>query len=121
MSHVSVHKQIIQNIPFFLQVCEDNDHEVVRGEHTIRLFGSNAVNCVGSVKIKEWNYSIAVTAEGELKYDNFGSQPNSMDILGLTLQDYNKKMLESVIPYDEIESHYSETLDNGDIRLVVNF
>ena len=121
MSHISTYATKIQNIDFFLDVCEQKGYEVKRGVHTIRQFGRNEVNCVGSVKMTGWRYSIGITQEGELKYDHFGSKINTMELLGRTIQEYNDVSLSNEIPYDEIQNHYKETLENGDIRIVLEY
>lgn len=121
MSHVNTYQQTIQNIDFFLHVCKQRGHEVILGTQTVNLYGTNAVKCIASVKIEGWQYPIAVTEEGELKYDHWGSQPGTMEQLGLTIQDYNDQALANAIPYDEIMNHYKETLENGDIRVTLEF
>jgi uncharacterized protein YmfQ (DUF2313 family) len=121
MSHVSTYKTKIQHIDFFLGICEQKGYDVRRGVHTVQQFGSNQVNCVGSLLIEGWRYRIAITQEGELKYDHFGSQSNTMELLGKTIQEYNEAELELAIPYDEIQNHYKETLQNGDIRVVLEY
>ena len=121
MSHISTYNTKIQNIDSFLDVCKQKGYDVQKGVHTIRQFGSNQVDCVGSVLIEDWRYRIAVTQEGELKYDHFGSKPNTMELLGKTIQEYNDVLLGAEIPYDEIQNHYKETLENGDIRVVLEY
>jgi hypothetical protein len=121
MSHISTYKQLIQNIDSFLDVCESKGYQVQRGIHTVQQFGSNAVNCIGSFLPNGWNYRIAITEQGELKYDHFGSERNTMELLGLTIQEYNEVELKRAIPYDEIQNHYTETLANGDLRVVLEY
>ena len=121
MSHINTYKQKIQNIDSFLQICQDKGYDVIRGVQTVNQFGSNSVNCVGSVLLPGWRYRIAVTDQGELKYDHFGSQANTMELLGKTIQDYNEVELLRAIPFDEIENHYKETLPNGDIQIVLEY
>lgn len=121
MSHISTYKTKIQNIDFFLNVCKAKGYDVLHGEQTVQQFGRNRVNCVGSVLVKGWRYRIAITADGELKYDHFGSQANTMELLGEAIQDYNLQSLNANIPFDEIQNHYQETLENGDIRVVLEY
>ena len=121
MSHISTYKQVIQNIDSFLDVCEQKGYQVQRDTHTVQQFGSNRVNCVGSFLPDGWRYRIAITEQGELKYDHFGSASNTMELLGTTIQQYNEVELKKAIPYDEIQNHYAETLENGDLRIVLEY
>jgi uncharacterized protein YmfQ (DUF2313 family) len=121
MSHISTYSQKITDIDFFLDICKKRGYEVNIGKQTIQQFGSNRVDCIGSVLITGWRYKIAITENGELKYDHFGSQAGTMELLGETIQDYNDKSLEKVIPYDEVENYYKETLPNGDIKVVLEY
>ena len=121
MSHVNTYKQVIQNIDLFLNVCEQKGYNVQDGVHTVQQFGSNRVDCIGSFLPDGWRYRIAITDKGELKYDHFGSQINTMELLGKTIQEYNDVLLGAEIPYDEIQNHYKETLANGDIRVVLEY
>ena len=121
MSHISTYKQVIQNITSFLDICESKGYHVQRGVQTVQQFGSNAVNCIGSFLPDGWRYRIAITEQGELKYDHYGSESNTMELLGVTIQEYNEVELNKAIPYDEIQNHYIETLNNGDRRVVLEY
>ena len=121
MSHMSTYKQTIKNVASFLQVCKDKGYDVLLGSHTVTQFGRNTVNAVGSVLIPGWRYRIAINDKGELIYDHFGSGPDTMDLLGESIQAYNQKELMKAIPYDEVENHYKETLENGDIMVVLEY
>ena len=121
MSHISTYKTVIQNIDSFLTVCEQKGYQVQRGVHTVQQFGSNRVNCIGSFLPDGWRYRIAITDKGELKYDHFGSQSNTMELLGETIQAYNQKELMQSIPYDEVQNYYTETLENGDLRVILEY
>ena len=121
MSHISTYKLKIKNISSFLNVCKNRGYDVLLGKQTVRQFGSNEVNCVGSLLITGWSYRIAITDKGELKYDHFGSQPGTMELLGESIQEYNEQELMLAIPYDEISQCYKETLENGDVRVVLEY
>jgi len=121
MSHINTYTQKVSNVDLFLDVCENWGYEVIRGKQTVQQFGSNRVDCIGSVKITGWRYPIAITDQGELKYDHFGSQPDTMKLLGLVMQDYNIEVLNQSIPYDEIKTSYQKTLENGDIQFVLEY
>ena len=122
MSHISTYAIKIQNINYFLNICENKGYSVIRGEQVVKQFGSNSVNCVGSVLIDGWRYPIAITSDGELKYDHFGSQLNTMELLGKTIQEYNDVSLNLEIPYDEISNCYKQfDKETGDIRVVLEY
>ena len=121
MSHISTYKAKIQNVSLFLDVCKAKGHDVLQGEQIVQQFGSNRIEAVGSVLIPGWRYRIAITSDGELKYDHFGSQANTMETLGKTIQEYNETALIAEIPHEEIAHYYSEDLADGSRKLVFEY
>ncbi len=45
------------------------------------------------ISLKGWKYEIAITAEGQIRYDNWGSNVGSMSVLGRLVQEYNKEVI----------------------------
>ena len=125
MSHVSTYKTRIANLDIFKKVCIDHDCTIYEGE-TVKMFANNKVDAALGVKIPGWKYMIAVTEDGELKYDNFGSQSGSMDTLGEIIQSYNLESIQdslygAQLDSDAIENHYVEEQANGTLKLVVEY
>ena len=123
MSHISTYGNgtKITNKELFLRVCEAKGYDVRMGKHTVRQFGSNAIECVGSVLITGWRYRVAITEDGELKYDHFGSNAGTMQLLGETVQQYNEAGLHAEIPWELVQNEYTEELANGDRKLILEF
>lgn len=119
MSHVSEYGQKVRDKDMFLEVCEQLGYPVRRGDLTIRQFGRNKVRGVAGIKLPGWKYEIALTEDGKLLYDHWGSAPDTMDTLGLTIQRYNDAKVRTEIPYDEIEDWSQTELENGDKEIVL--
>ena len=120
MSHVTKHTQIITNKDLFLKTCSDRGYKVRLAE-SIQLYGSNRVKCIAGIQIPGWRYEIALTEDGELQYDHFGSERGTMELLGETLQEYNINATLEEVPFETIKDHYQETLENGDIKMVLEY
>ena len=121
MSHISTYSAKITNRKLFLQVCEKKGCTVKTGKQWVNQFGSNAVEAIASIKMPGWRYDIALTEQGELKYDNWGSESISMDTLGQTIQDYNEIGIYQEAPMDKIQNYGVEQMKNGDRKLVLEF
>lgn len=120
MSHTTTHKQVITNKRLFLQTCKSRGYKVKETD-TVQLYGSNQVKSVASVHIPGWRYEIALTEDGRLQYDHFGSDPGTMEKLGETLQEYNINATLEEVPFDQITNHYQENLEGGQIKLVLEY
>jgi hypothetical protein len=121
MSHISEYSQKIKDKDMFLEICEQLGYETRRGDLIVKQFGRNEVRAIGSVKLPGWNYEVALTEDGKLKYDHWGSEKDSMDYLGLTIQRYNDAKVRTEIPYDEIEDWTTEEMPNGDKKIVLEY
>ena len=122
MSHISTYIGAkITNVSLLLKVAKAKGYEVIEGQQIVRQFGSNAVECVGSVKLTGWRYPIAITESGELKYDHFGSMPNTMDLLGNLVQRYNEEVVSQSIDYSKVQNFYKEKLPDGNLKLVFEY
>ena len=121
MSHISTYTSKITNIDLLLKVAKVKGYEAIAGQQVVRQFGANAVECVGSVKLTGWRYPIAITSKGELKYDHFGSMPNTMDLLGKFVQRYNEEVVSKSIDYSKVQSFYKEKLPDGNLKLVFEY
>ena len=116
MSHVSTYGQKIKDLGALQTACEELGFEFVEGEQTVQQYGRNAIQAVASFRPKGWKYSIAVTEEGEVQYDHWGSQSDTMQHLGRTLQRTNQISIENEC-WDK--SITTETLENGDLRMII--
>ena len=92
MSHVSTYKGRVKNIDKFKEVL-DNRGIKYKENCTVSLYGSNKVKAELAFKLEGWRYEIAVTENGDIKYDHFGSQSNTFQELGMVLKEYNKGVI----------------------------
>lgn len=123
MSHVSTYAQKITDVDLFCQTAKDKGYEAnIFGEKgKVGLYGSNQVEAIAWVKIDGWRYPLAITADGEVKYDHFGSKQGTMELLGELCQDYNQRVVEKHIDYSMVDNYYTEQLPNGDRKLVLEY
>lgn len=123
MSHVSVYKTIIKDVPLLCNLANDLYSYKVREEsHSVNFWGRLNTKAIASIHIKGWKYPIAITKEGEIHYDHFGSEPNTMSKLGTLLQEYCVSLITNKIPTDKVKSFYStKTKDTGDYLLTLEF
>lgn len=119
MSHITKYDERVTDLQTFMQVAPL--HGELTMTETVQMFGSQSVNAVCQVKLPGWRYAVAIDKDGAIYYDHFGSEYNSFDKLGEMLQDYNQQATEKVVPYDRVNNHYTEMLDNGDRKLVLEY
>jgi len=88
---------------------------------TVKQFSRNEVHCFAGVKLPGWKYEIAITEDGEILYDHWGSEANSFDKLGRLIQSYNQRVIADVIPHSEIEMFTSILQKNGNVKMVLEY
>lgn len=64
------------------------------GKQTVAMFTRNKVEAIGRVVLPKWKYDIALTENGKLVYDNWGSQEGSMDLLYGMISNYTLEATE---------------------------
>lgn len=97
MSHISIYKQVIKDLDTMEKLCKRHGikHRVAASGAIliVKQYGSNEVKAKMGIHLKGWGYEIAITAEGKINYDNWGSESGSMDRLGRLVQEYNKEVI----------------------------
>ena len=121
MSHISTYKVKVKDVATLLVVAKAQGHNVKMGDQIVQQFGSNRVEAIASVHLKDWRYPVAVTNQGELKYDHFGSKPNTMPYLGSLVQRYNEEVIMNNVNYADVTNSYKEKMKNGDVKLVFEY
>jgi len=121
MSHISTYTVKIKNLDLFLNCASAKGHEVIKGLQVVKQFGANHVDAVASVKLTGWRYPIAITETGEIKYDHFGSAPNSMERLGELCQRYNEEVITSNIDYSKVQNFFKEQDKEENLKLVFEY
>jgi hypothetical protein len=115
MSHTTIYDHKVTNVPLFLTVARGLGHKVSK-TNTVHHYGSTVVNdAVASVHLKGWRYPLAVTKDGEIHYDHWGSAPKTIEHLGTLMQEYYTELVRTNIPHEDIQ--YSNVVTdetNGD-------
>jgi hypothetical protein len=106
MSHISTYEVQIKDVELFCYCARALGAEVQFSREanlSVKQFGSNVIeNCAAEVKLPDWNFPIAVKANGEILYDHWGSPPDSMRNLGLALQRYNHNLIMKSVSMDMV-------------------
>ena len=120
MSHVSTYGMRCKDISKLEEACASLGYQfrLTSGE-SVRTFGSTTINAVAAIKLPGWRYEVAVDTDGNIKYDHWGSQPDTMKHLGLMVQDYNERVI--IEKAYAAESVFCETLADGTKELVLEF
>jgi hypothetical protein len=121
MSHVTVHGQKITDISRLCNIASKKGYDVYEESQFVKLYGRTAIKALASIKITDWRFPLAITPEGEIKYDHFGSKPGTMELFGEMLQEYNESLTFDHIPFDEINSYSIESNEKGDRILTLEY
>ena len=122
MSHTSTYKVKIKDVDLLCKTAEELSYQVTRGNHIVNLWSDNNVQAVASIKIDGWRFPIAITSEGNILYDHFGSKPNTMEKLGSLIQRYGLDLIRNNLPFDKIR--YFDMVnkeDTGDFVLTLSY
>lgn len=121
MSHIGTYAHKIKDVSTFKSVCKSKGFKIVENPVTVTMFGRQSITGAAlGLSLPDWKYDLAVMPDGEIKYDNWGSESGSMENLGLLLQDYNE---EACVEAEGINAqyHYTEELENGDRNLIFEY
>lgn len=121
MSHISTYTVKIKNLDLFLNCAVTRGHKILKGQQVVKQFGSNQVDAIASVKLEGWGYPLAITETGEIKYDHFGSMPNTMERLGELCQFYNEEVISMNIDYSKVQNFFKEKDKEGNVKLVFEY
>jgi hypothetical protein len=126
MSHTTTYKQKIKDIDLFCMICENNGHKVKKARKGENLsvnhyYGNTVDNCSAEILLKGWEYPLAIKKNGEILYDHFGSKPNTMEILGETLQEYHNDLIFKNFDMTQINNYQTSTNEDQDIILTLEY
>jgi hypothetical protein len=126
MSHTTTYAEIVTDIDRFCNAASKLGHKVKQAEAgktiTVKQYGANWVNdAVAEVHLKGWRFPIAIKANGEIKYDHWGSKAETMQHLGDTLQEYRKELITENIPWDQVSNHFETVKNNGDVVITLEY
>jgi len=118
MSHVSKYKSKVGNLDTLKTVLDDSN--ISYSENCIvKMFGVNEVEAELAFKLPGWQYQCAVTKDGEIMFDHWGSESNSFDELGRLIQSYNKEAI-TAKAFGITKNFWEEKCEAG-IKLVLEF
>ena len=135
MSHTTTYAQKVKDVEVFCSVCEELGHKVKRanpGETiTVHQFSRNKIaDAVAEVHLNGWKFPLAINAKGEVLYDHWGSKhetigPNgeictTMDLLGLTMQNYNQRVILQNIDHTKVGNVFT-TQKDGNLEIVLEY
>jgi len=111
MSHVTTYSQKIKDLDLFLSLAAQYGIVTIGGCE-VNLF-TTPVKAIAKVHLEGWAYPLAITKDGEVLYDHFGSQSNSMETFHNLLSCYNENVVMKNIPMEIVSSYYLEDIKDG--------
>lgn len=120
MSHNSRHKMKLKNLDALKSVLEEKGISF-RENCVVKMYGSNSAKAALAFKLKGWKYEVAVSENGEITYDHFGSRPNTMHLLGETVQAYNKEAITLKAWEWGLTTNVQEEKVKDGIKLILEF
>lgn len=122
MSHISTYAQKITSIETFKNVLANRGIQY-RENCNVQQFGQNIVQGAAiGFRLPGWKYEIAVMPDGRVLYDHWGSEANTMETLGLTLQAYNEDaIMEKAWGEEGVQNIWTEEFPNGVREIVLEY
>jgi len=120
MSHKSVYEKKITDLPMFKRTL-DRLGVPYTENCTVKLYGSQSEKAALGFKLPGWRYEIAVTEKGNIVYDHFGSQANTMEHLGRTIKEYNQGAILMKANFNQDIINTSIQQVKGGTKLVLEF
>ena len=120
MSHVSKYRIKIGDLTALKTALTKKGIEY-REDTTVSMYGSNKVPAAIAFKLKGWRYECAVSKEGDIKYDHFGSDYDSMPRLGETIRDANKEAIMAKLWSHSTNFWENKNESTGVIKITAEF
>ena len=110
MSHISTYPIKIKKINALKSACDKLGLKYTEGQHICKQWGRNEIDCIFSFNPGGWKFDIAVTEDGGVHYDHYGSPSETMANLGKALQQANVNAIEDECWAKglDVMSHYNE-------------
>jgi hypothetical protein len=93
-------------------------------ERTVSMFGQNSTTAVAKFKLPGWRYDVAINSNGEIVYDHFGAEPNTMEHLHNVLRSYNDEIIAANIAQEAASKGFlysRNEMEDGAIEYVINY
>jgi hypothetical protein len=114
MSEIIKGKVKITDFDLLNEICESEEIKTKYGKHTIF---NKTIEGLG-IFIDGWKFPIVVDKDGTILYDNYGSNPGSMEKFSSLCKDYIKRDLEiqgfNVTELVETEDQYKLLIAVGE-------
>jgi len=118
MSHISTYKYQIKDLNTLKKVLASHNAEIFENngeEIELPMYGSQTAKGVLAFSLKTWKYPLVVDVNGQIAYDNWGSQSGSMDDFNQIVQEYNCEVINANIDHSLFDN-VTQTIDeNGNI------
>ncbi len=121
MSHTVTTTTKIKNLQALKDACANLGLSLQLGPQSVRLYG-NSVDCNASVKLKDWNYPVAInTQTGEIKYDNYNGSWGNIKELDNFVQNYTSQVVQQETAELVAQGWQQDIskLENGDLQVVL--
>lgn len=118
MSHISKYKMKIKDRNTLKATLGKNNIKF-RENCTVKMFGSNKVEAELAFKLPGWKYECAITKDGEIMFDHWGSKSNTFEQLGKVIQLYNKDAIIAKA-FGVTKNFWEEKCEEG-IKLVLEY
>ena len=112
MSHNSIYRASFTNLDALRACCEVKGYKF-RLTSSVSMYGRNSAEAVAGIELPGWRYEIAVKANGDIIYDHFGSEANTMEHLSLLKQAYNQEVVIGQA-WEHCDNYYEEELEDSD-------
>lgn len=123
MSHNSIYSQMISDKELFFKEVKKigGTVEEFATEQEVTMFGRNQATAIAAIKLPGWKYNIALTKEGNLVYDHWGSQSDSMAIFHAAITNYNENVIAKNIPLDLVSNSWTEMTKDGEKKIILEY
>lgn len=96
MSHTTILEFQVKDWQLLQDTCKAVGAKCTIGELKLKLFSSQTYDVRARIKLPDWGYEIGVSADGNLYYDHFGSQRDTMKHLTKLRNEYTLRVSEKV-------------------------
>lgn len=120
MSHISIFKHKITDLAALQKVCIMKGYQFIKAKEGESIVGDfyrdQKYAGIAKVVLPKWRYPLVIDEQGQIHYDNFGSEFGSMDQFGDMLQDYNMEVVSKTVD-TTLWDNISIEKENGDVQM----
>ena len=94
MSHTTVLEFKVSDWEVLQDACKAVGAKCVIGELKLKLYWGTPYNVRAKVRLPGWRYEVGISVDGNLYYDHFGSEANTMPNLAKLRNEYTLRVAE---------------------------